>query len=98
MSELNALMEMLERRVTILSVLRQAVGERDVLVRIGSENDEVALRSLAVVAAGYGLPQRQLGMVSVIGPLRMDYGRVIQSVREAASQLSSFVTDVYYER
>ena len=69
----------------MLSVLRQALGGRDVLVRIGSENDEVALRSLAVVAAGYGLPQRQLGTVSVIGPLRMDYGRVIRSVREAAA-------------
>ena len=33
------------------------------------------LRSLALVAAGYGLPQRRLGTVSVIGPLRMDYGR-----------------------
>ena len=57
-----------------------------------------ALRSLALVAAGYGLPQRRLGTVSVIGPLRMDYGRAIRAVREAASQLSSFVADVYDER
>ena len=42
-------------------------------VRIGAENDQPALRSLALVAAGYGLPQRNLGTVSVIGPLRMDY-------------------------
>jgi heat-inducible transcriptional repressor len=97
-AELNSLMEMLERRVTILSVLRRALGERDVLVRIGTENDEEALRSLAVVAAGYGLPQRQLGTVSVIGPLRMDYARVIRLVRDAASQLSSFVADFYDER
>ena len=33
-----------------------------------------ALRSLALVAANYGLPQRNLGTVSVIGPMRMDYG------------------------
>ena len=60
-------------------------SERDVLVRIGAENDAPALRSLALVAAGYGLPQRRLGAVSVIGPLRMDYGRAIRSVREAAA-------------
>jgi heat-inducible transcriptional repressor len=97
-TELNALMEMLERRVTMLTVLRRALGGRDVLVRIGTENDEEALRSVALVAAGYGLPQRQLGAVSVIGPLRMDYPRVIRLVRDAAAQLSSFVTDFYDER
>ena len=79
-------------------MLRSALSERDVLVRIGTENDAPALRSLALVAAGYGLPQRHLGAVSVIGPLRMDYGRAIRSVREAASQLSTFIADVYDER
>jgi heat-inducible transcriptional repressor len=97
-SELNSLMEMLERRVSMLSFLRSALGERDVLVRIGTENDIEALRSLALVAAAYGLPQRRLGTVSVIGPLRMDYARVIRLVREAASQLSNFVLDFYDER
>jgi heat-inducible transcriptional repressor len=97
-TELNSLMEMLERRVSMLSVLRGALAERDVLVRIGRENDVEALRSLALVAAAYGLPQRRLGTVSVIGPLRMDYGRVIGLVREAASHLSNFVSDFYDER
>jgi heat-inducible transcriptional repressor len=97
-SDLNALMDMLERRVTLLGLLRQVLGERDVLVKIGTENDAPALRSLAFVAAGYGLPQRRLGAVAVIGPLRMDYGRAIRSVRDAASQLSSFIGEVYDER
>jgi heat-inducible transcriptional repressor len=96
--QLNALMDMLERRVSMLGVLRRALAERDVVVRIGTENDQPALRSLALVAAGYGLPQRNLGAVSVIGPLRMDYARVISAVREAAAQLSSFVVDLYDER
>jgi heat-inducible transcriptional repressor len=98
LSELNALMEMLERRVTLLGVLHHVLGARDVLVRIGSENDQPALRSSALVAAGYGLPQRNLGAVSVIGPLRMDYAGVIGAVRQAAAQLSDFVVDVYDER
>ena len=38
-SELNALMDMLERRVALLGVLRTALNERDVMVRIGTEND-----------------------------------------------------------
>jgi len=97
-SELNTLVEMLEHRVNLLSVLRRYLGSREVLVRIGTENDQPALRSLALVASGYGLPQRNLGAVSVIGPLRMDYPRAISAVREAAAQLSTFVAEVYDER
>jgi heat-inducible transcriptional repressor len=97
-SELNALMDVLERRVTLLGMLRAALPERDVVVRIGAENDVPQLRSVALVAAAYGLPQRRLGAVSVIGPLRMDYGQAIRSVRDAASQLSAFVAEVYDER
>ena len=90
-SELNQLMEMLERRVTVLGLLRSALSTGHPLaVRIGAENEVPALRSLALVAASYGLPQRTLGAVSVIGPLRMDYGHAIRTVREAAAQLSRF--------
>jgi heat-inducible transcriptional repressor len=99
LSDLNLLMDMLERRVTLLEILRNALSApRDVAVRIGAENETPALRSLALVAASYGLPQRTLGAVSVIGPLRMDYGLAIRAVREAASQLSTFVADVYETR
>jgi len=95
--QLNALMEMLERRVSLLGVLRVALARPDVVVSIGSENEVPALQSLSVVAAGYGLPTRPLGTVSVIGPVRMDYAAAIGSVRSAAAQLSAFVEDVYEE-
>ncbi len=98
-SDLNLLMDMLERRVVLLEVLRSAlIAPRGVAVRIGTENELPALRSLALVAASYGLPQRRLGAVSVIGPLRMDYAQAIRAVREAAAQLSTFVADVYDPR
>lgn len=97
LSQLNALMDMLERRVTLLGVLRSVLNERGVLVRIGAENEAPALRSLALVAASYGLPRRSLGTVSVIGPVRMDYATAIDSVQQAALALSRFVEDVYDE-
>lgn len=92
---INELLTALERRVAMLGVLRSALGQRDVLVRIGAENELPALRSFALVAAGYGLPSRNLGTVSVVGPVRMDYARTIATVREAALQLSSYIGEVY---
>src|SRR4051794_38953910 len=94
-TQLNDLLDALERRVSLLGVLSQALDERDIYVRIGGENEMPALRSLSLVAGNYGLPQRNLGTVSVIGPTRMDYARAIVTVREAALQLSRFVEDIY---
>jgi len=94
-SQLNELLDMLERRVSLLGMLSAALDQRDLYVRIGGENEAPALRGLSLVAANYGLPQRNLGTVSVIGPTRMDYATAIGAVRMAAHQLSRFVEDVY---
>ena len=95
--EIKELIGMLERRVALLRVLRAALSEPGVYVRIGQENELPAMRSLAVVATGYGMPRRKLGTVSVIGPVRMDYAGAIATVREAAHELSRFVEDTYAE-
>ena len=96
LSQLNALMEMLERRVALLGMVREALGRREVVVRIGAENEAPAMQSLSLVAAGYGLPGgRNLGAVSVIGPVAMDYGAAIGAVQEASRELSRFVEELY---
>jgi heat-inducible transcriptional repressor len=95
--QINELMSLLERRVALLRMLRAALGEPGVYVRIGQENEIPAMRSLALVATGYGMGRRKLGAVSVIGPVRMDYAGAIATVREAAHELSRFVEDAYSE-
>jgi heat-inducible transcriptional repressor len=96
-AEVNELIDLLERRVALLHVLRSALGEQGVYVRIGSENELPAMHSLALVATAYGVAQRKLGTVSVIGPVRMDYAAAIATVREAGHELSRFVEDAYAE-
>jgi heat-inducible transcriptional repressor len=97
LSQIGALLEVLEQRRALLGVLRLSLTEPSVYLRIGSENPAPELRSLSLVAANYGLARRNLGSVSVLGPLRMDYPRAIISVREAARELSRFVAEVYDE-
>jgi heat-inducible transcriptional repressor len=91
------LMRALERRVTVLRTLRSALEQNKVFAWIGGENPQPELRSVSVVGANYGLGYRNLGAVGVIGPLRMDYGTAIASVREAAGELSRFFELVYDE-
>lgn len=95
--QLSDLMEALERRVALLAVMRASLSESNVYLRIGRENPAPELRSVSMVAANYGLARRNLGAVSVLGPVSMDYPHAIIAVRQAASELSRFVAEVYDE-
>jgi heat-inducible transcriptional repressor len=97
LEQIGAIMQVLEHRRALLGVLRESLAEPNVYLRIGSENEAPELRSMSMVAANYGLARRNLGAVSVIGPLRMDYPGAIIAVRQAASELSRFVAEVYDE-
>jgi heat-inducible transcriptional repressor len=97
LSQLADLLDVLEHRVALLSLLRESLEEPSVYVRIGRENQAPELQSLSLVAANYGNARRNLGAVSVIGPVRMDYPGAISAVRQAAVELSRFVAEVYDE-
>jgi heat-inducible transcriptional repressor len=94
-SSLHDLLALLEERFLLLRVLRAALGRGTVVVRIGSEHEATALQPFSVVAASYGLPQRSLGTVSLVGPTRMDYEMAIATVRETAQLLSELVGERY---
>ena len=92
----KTLLEVLEQRAALLDLLGDALDPSGPFVRVG-ELEHPALSELALVGACYGITNRTLGSVSIVGPLRMDYGMAIRSVRSAAQELSRFVEDVYAE-
>jgi heat-inducible transcriptional repressor len=89
------LLEVLERRAAVLGLLQEALDPDRTVVRVGPEFEGEELRGAAYVGTTYGLPNRSLGAVGLLGPLRMDYDKAIRAVRAAAFELSRFVDDVY---
>jgi heat-inducible transcriptional repressor len=85
----------LERRAALLELLGDALDPLRTWVRVGGELDHPALHDAALVGATYGLTNRALGAVGLLGPVRMDYEKAIRSVRGAAQELSRFVEEVY---
>jgi heat-inducible transcriptional repressor len=88
-------LELLEQRARFGELLRQAQLPNRPFVRVGVELEAQGLRDVALVGAAYGVTNRSLGAVSLLGPLRMDYATAIQSVRAAASELSRFAESYY---
>jgi heat-inducible transcriptional repressor len=97
LTAVHGLIGLLEERRALLDVLAESLDPRRPFVRVGPELTHPALQNLALVGAAYGLANRTLGAVSLLGPLRMDYDKAIRSVRAAASELSRFSEGIFGE-
>jgi heat-inducible transcriptional repressor len=91
------LLELLERRAAVLELVSEALEPRRPVVHVGPELAGDHHRDVSLVGATCGTRTKALGVVGLIGPLRMDYEKAIRSVRAAAFELSRLVEDVYEE-
>ena len=55
-------------------------GEIGVQIRIGTENRIEQLRDCSIVTANYRYNDKSIGSISVVGPMRMDYNRVVSAL------------------
>jgi heat-inducible transcriptional repressor len=89
------LLELLEQRAAVLHLLSDALDPRRTVVRVGPAVEGTELHDVAYVGSSYGVANRSLGSVALLGPLRMDYEKAIRAVRAAAFELSRLVEEVY---
>jgi heat-inducible transcriptional repressor len=91
-ASLAAVVEIFERRRWLLHLmgdaLARSVSSSGVVVSIGAENAFYNLVGTSFVAAAYSHRERPYGVVSLIGPKRMDYDAAISTVRSAAEALT----------
>ncbi len=59
-----------------------------IAVRIGSENNHYAMEDFSVITATYSAGEIMKGSIAIVGPTRMDYGRVITLLDLLSSDLS----------
>ena len=89
------LVEMLEERVLLESVLSETPEAEDIAIYIGGENRQEALRSFGVIVGRYGVLNQIGGTICVVGPTRMDYAEAISGVRYLSSLMSQLVVDIH---
>lgn len=59
-----------------------------IAVKIGSENNHNAMEDFSVITATYSAGEMTSGSIAIIGPKRMDYGRVITLLNLLSNDLS----------
>ena len=86
--KLRELLRVLDDKSALLDLLEQTVKSGNLTVSIGSENPDSRLNAFSVIATSYQSGAMPLGSLAVVGPVRMDYGRVIPLVDYTAKALS----------
>ena len=87
------LLQFVGRDNWIESAIGSQLTAAGVQVMIGRENREEALQDLSLVVGNYGSGGNSRGLIGVIGPKRMDYGRAISSVNYLATLLSESICE-----
>ena len=90
---LKRILRAFEEKSVIFRLLDRALESRAIQVSVGLENTVEELPDISVVASGYRQGASSVGSIGLIGPLRMDYSRVIPLVEYAASLLTTMFED-----
>ncbi len=91
------LMELVDGRSLMRIITPEELAGSEVQVIIGKENKTAAIQDYSVVISRYGLAGEAAGILSVVGPTRMPYGRTISTVGYLSSVLSQLVAELYGE-
>lgn len=67
-------------------------------IRIGQENNLDAIKQCSVITTSYYLEGKPVGMIGILGPTRMEYGKVIAVLDYLAEGLSRMLTDQFDKR
>jgi len=89
LEKLRGLFQAFSEKRHILHLLDQCMDSQGVQVYIGEESGDRVLERCSLVTSTYRVHGRVLGLVGVIGPTRMAYGRVIPLVDATARLVSS---------
>ena len=92
------IVQILEDRSLMRSVLGDVPALGAVHVAIGAENKAAPLKPFSIVFSQYGIPGEASGVVGIVGPTRMEYANAISNVRYLSSLLSELVQGVHGRR
>ena len=94
LERIRTLFDDLERKRDIADFLELTEGGEGVRIFIGSENKLFSLSGSSLVVSPYMNSDRKIiGAVGVIGPTRLNYGRIVPIVNYTAQLVGRLMTD-----
>ncbi len=92
--QIRELLRTLEDKETLVRLLDRTRQAEGLQVFLGAETAMQALSGSSVVAMPYGPEETPIGALAVIGPMRMNYGKVMSVVDFTADTVSQLLADL----
>lgn len=92
---IRQMVELLQQGILLRRLLPHVVSGEGVQVFIGGEGEHEDLRQFSVVVSRYGAAGGGIGMLGVLGPTRMEYGRAVAVVRYMTALLSELAGELH---
>ncbi len=92
LGNMRELLHLLEERTRLLELLDRTMEGGRIKVSLGRETQLAGCPDYGFIASPYGGGEHSRGVVGIIGPLRMDYARVVPLVDYTARLLSQVLS------
>ena len=85
----SGLLEAFEEKSGLTHLLEQTTDDEnsDIQVYIGDETQEQHLKDCSLITATYKMPEGAKGKIGIIGPKRMDYKKVVNTLKNLTIEL-----------
>jgi heat-inducible transcriptional repressor len=93
--KVRSIFELLERNDRIHGILSTSQDQTGVQVKIGQENPDEAVAHCSIITASYSISGRSVGKISILGPTRMEYQKVISVLDYLTHDLSHILNRLY---
>ncbi len=88
----KSLLSVLETREKVLSLLNHN-GEMEISIRIGPETGLEETKDCSIVTASYRLGDGRVNTIGLIGPTRMQYGKVLSVLSQVGKSLGTILDE-----
>lgn len=82
-------------KARLVKILNQCIQGGGVRVLIGEDSELTSELEFSVVATSYGVDERPLGTLGILGPSRMDYEKIIPLVNFLGETLSRALSETF---
>jgi len=86
----RSVLELIDRQEALSEIFDRAVGNSPVQVLLGDELGQSYLEYCGIVYSPFGSGKKNAGIIAVLGPSRMQFNRVIPTVRYFGDLLTEF--------
>ncbi len=88
---LKELFKALENKEKLLKLFDRCITQEGVSVVIGNESDVKEMRDVSVIMSSYRISEKSWGILGVIGPMRMNYSKIIPIVDYTAKTMTDIL-------